>query len=66
MNINIPSNALVDSPCANDAPSTMVFPDKPDAKTPPRPNKLRASILPAAQVNNIDKRSLMLLGISGS
>ena len=66
MNMNIPSNALVDSPCANDAPSTMVFPDKPDAKTPPRPNKLRASILPAAQVNNIDKRSLMLLGISGS
>ena len=66
MNMNIPSNALVDSPCANDAPSTMVFPDKPDAKTPPRPNKLRAAILPAAQVNNIDKRSLMLLGISGS
>jgi hypothetical protein len=66
MKMNIPSNALVDSPCANDAPSTMVLPDKPDANTPPRPNKLRASILPAAQVNNIDKRSLMLLGILGN
>jgi hypothetical protein len=63
--MNIPSSALVDSPYANDAPITMVFPDKPDAKTPPRPNKLRASILPAAQVNNADKRSHMLLEITG-
>jgi hypothetical protein len=65
INMNIPSNALIDSPCAKDAPSTMVFPDKPDAKTPPKPNKLRASILPAAQVSNTDKRSLMLLEITG-
>lgn len=62
--MNIPSNALVDSSCANEAPSTMVFPNKPDAKTPPKPNRLRASILPAAQVSNTDKRSLMLLEIT--
>lgn len=50
--MKIPSKALVDSPCAKDAPSTMMFHDKSDAKTSLKPNKLRDSTLPAAQVSN--------------
>lgn len=62
--MKIPIKALVDSPCAKDAPSTMMFHEKSDAKTPPKPNKLRAYILPAAQVSNTDNRSRMLLEIT--
>ncbi|MGC2569940.1 MAG: hypothetical protein WA364_00400 [Candidatus Nitrosopolaris sp.] len=48
------------------AAKTIVFPDKSEVNTPPSPKTLRASTLPATQVNTTNRKSLVLLESAGA